>query len=149
MGKKIGRPKVAKKDAKIVLVGAMLSPGEARSVESSARDANLDKSKWIRKQLLTPSPQVHNPANSNPIATEATLLDSDNQPLSTGSAVFFPKHGTGEFYPQTNFQKIADILPASSLSLKTTAGEVCRLTEADRICQAGNKPPHFHFDYAP
>src|SRR5580704_9317954 len=150
MFKKMGRPKVPKKEAKNVLVGAMMSAAEARTVQKDAEKAKLDKSKWIRKRLLESlpsSPQEHNPELPIQIFLEANLLDLESQLLSTGLALFFPRLGTGEFYPTTNFEKISGILPASTLTLKTSNGRLYKLTQADRMCHAANKAPHFDFDY--
>ena len=48
MGKKIGRPRVPKQEAKNVLVGAQLSPPQAKEAEKRAASQGLDKSKWLR-----------------------------------------------------------------------------------------------------
>lgn len=52
MSGKIGRPKVPKREAKAVLIGARFSPPEARAVENAVQKSSLDKSKWIRTKLL-------------------------------------------------------------------------------------------------
>lgn len=54
MSRKIGRPKVPKREAKAVLIGARFSPPEARAVENAVQQSSLDKSKWIRNRLLSP-----------------------------------------------------------------------------------------------
>jgi hypothetical protein len=48
MDKKVGRPPVPKQEAKSVLVGAQLSPPEAKEAEKAASASGLDKSKWLR-----------------------------------------------------------------------------------------------------
>jgi hypothetical protein len=48
MGNKVGRPPVPKRDAKSVLVGAQLSPSEAKGAAKAASSSGLDKSKWLR-----------------------------------------------------------------------------------------------------
>jgi hypothetical protein len=48
MGNKIGRPAVPKQTAKSVLIGAQLSPSEAKGAEKAAASSGLDKSKWLR-----------------------------------------------------------------------------------------------------
>jgi hypothetical protein len=48
MRNKIGRPPVPKQEAKSVLVGAQLSPPEAKEAEKAASSSGLDKSKWLR-----------------------------------------------------------------------------------------------------
>jgi len=57
MSKKIGRPKVLKRNAKAVLIGARFSPPEAKQVEKAADLSGQDKSKWIRNRLLGPAKQ--------------------------------------------------------------------------------------------
>ena len=54
MSKKMGRPKVPKRAAKAVLIGARFSPPEAKQVEKAANQSGQDKSKWIRSKLLSP-----------------------------------------------------------------------------------------------
>jgi hypothetical protein len=52
MNNKVGRPKLAKADAKGVLIGARFSPPEARQVEAAVKRAGQVKSEWVRKTLL-------------------------------------------------------------------------------------------------
>lgn len=53
MKPKMGRPKLAKGEAKGVLIGARFSPDEAQQVVVAAKRANQDKSKWVRETLLS------------------------------------------------------------------------------------------------
>ena len=48
MVKKVGRPPVPKRAAKSVLLGAQLSPSEAKGAAKAASSSGLDKSKWLR-----------------------------------------------------------------------------------------------------
>jgi hypothetical protein len=48
MGNKVGRPAVPKQSAKSVLLGAQLSPSEAKEAARAASSSGLDKSKWLR-----------------------------------------------------------------------------------------------------
>jgi len=50
--KKLGRPKLAKREFKGVLIGARFAPDEARRVEAAVKQAGLGKSEWIRNVLL-------------------------------------------------------------------------------------------------
>jgi hypothetical protein len=51
MSNKIGRPKVLKRDAKAVLIGARLSPQEAKEADSAITYSSQDKSKWLRDAI--------------------------------------------------------------------------------------------------
>jgi len=53
MKTKMGRPKLAKGEAKAVLIGARFTPGEARTVEDAARRSKKIKSDWVRMCLLS------------------------------------------------------------------------------------------------
>jgi len=53
MSKKAGRPRLAKGEAKGVLIGARFSPPEAKIVEDAARRARKVKSDWVRMCLLS------------------------------------------------------------------------------------------------
>ena len=53
MNGKIGRPKLAKSEAKGVLIGARFAPDEARRVERAAKTAKQNKSAWVRTVLLS------------------------------------------------------------------------------------------------
>jgi hypothetical protein len=50
--KKLGRPKLAKGEAKGVLIGARFTPGEAKRVNDAVRRSGEQKSDWIRNTLL-------------------------------------------------------------------------------------------------
>lgn len=52
MNKKMGRPKLAKDQAKEVLIGARFSPPEARAIAQAANRIDQGKSEWIRRTLL-------------------------------------------------------------------------------------------------
>jgi len=53
MGKKIGRPRLPKAEAKGVLIGARFSPLEAKIVSDAVRRSKTVKSSWVRTILLT------------------------------------------------------------------------------------------------
>jgi hypothetical protein len=55
MSKKMGRPRLAKGEAKGVLIGARFSPEEAKKVNDTASKYERGKSEWIRKTLLSAS----------------------------------------------------------------------------------------------
>jgi len=50
--KKLGRPKLAKGEAKGVLIGARFAPDEAKRVQAAVKQSGLGKSEWIRNTLL-------------------------------------------------------------------------------------------------
>ena len=50
--KKLGRPKLAKGEARGVLVGARFAPEEAKRVQAAVKESGLGKSEWIRNTLL-------------------------------------------------------------------------------------------------
>lgn len=52
MKKKMGRPMIAK-TAKDVLIGARFGSEEAKKVHAAVKRANIGKSEWVRKTLLT------------------------------------------------------------------------------------------------
>ncbi len=56
MKTKMGRPTMAKGQAKGVLIGARFAPDEAKRVESAAKRARQNKSQWVRATLLSASP---------------------------------------------------------------------------------------------
>jgi hypothetical protein len=147
----MGRPKLPKNEARKILIGAKFSPPEARSVEQSARESNLDKSKWIRERLLehAKSHASGNPGGSIQYLEEVTTLDKNNQVVATGTAILYLASGTGEFFPEKRGQAADNKPPQSSTSLRTSTGHLYRLTEVAGICQGGNKPPHLHFEFGP
>jgi hypothetical protein len=49
--KKIGRPKMAKGEAKGSIVPVRFSPEERKRVEAAAKASNLNVSQWIRSTL--------------------------------------------------------------------------------------------------
>jgi hypothetical protein len=49
--RKIGRPRLSKRDAKGVIVNARVSPQEARAYRTAARVAKLRPSAWMRSTL--------------------------------------------------------------------------------------------------
>lgn len=51
--KKLGRPKLAKGEAKGVLIGARFTPDESRDVHAAVKRSGRVKSDWIRNVLLT------------------------------------------------------------------------------------------------
>jgi hypothetical protein len=48
MSKKVGRPKVPKKEAKNVYRGAFFAPDELKAIEQARKASGFDKSKWMR-----------------------------------------------------------------------------------------------------
>jgi hypothetical protein len=53
MTRKAGRPRLAKCEAKAVLIGARFTPDEAKTVEDAVRRARKVKSDWVRMCLLS------------------------------------------------------------------------------------------------
>jgi hypothetical protein len=53
MKPKMGRPKLPKSEVKGILLGAKFAPDEAKSIAAAVKRENTDKSKWIRKTLLS------------------------------------------------------------------------------------------------
>jgi hypothetical protein len=147
----MGRPKLPKNEARKILIGAKFSPPEARSVEQSARESKLDKSKWIRERLLehAKSNPLSNPEGSIQYLSEATALDGENQVVATGSAILYQASGTGEFFPEKSPEASRNKPPHSPASLRAPSGQIYKLTGLAGICQGGNKPPHLHFKFVP
>jgi len=146
----MGRPKLPKNEARKILIGAKFSPPEARSVEQSARESRLDKSKWIRERLLEHA-QSHPAGGSGgsiQYLEEVTALDKDDQVVATGAAILYLASGTGEFFPEQRHQTRERKPPRSTTRLRTSTGHFYKLTEVEGICQGGNKPPHLHFEFA-
>lgn len=50
--KKLGRPKLAKGEAKGVLIGARFTPDESKEVHQAVKQSGQVKSEWIRNVLL-------------------------------------------------------------------------------------------------
>ena len=50
--KKLGRPKLAKGEARGILIGARFAPEEAKQVHGAVKRSGLVKSEWIRNTLL-------------------------------------------------------------------------------------------------
>jgi hypothetical protein len=53
MNKKIGRPKVPKKQARTVLLGTMIAPEEKKDINQAIAASGQDKSKWLRQTIHT------------------------------------------------------------------------------------------------
>jgi len=51
--KPVGRPKLAKGDAKAVMLRVRISPAEAKAVEAKAKASKQTVSEWIRSTLFT------------------------------------------------------------------------------------------------
>ena len=49
--KPVGRPKLAKGDAKAVMLRVRISPAEAKAVEAKAKATGQKRSEWIREVL--------------------------------------------------------------------------------------------------
>jgi len=147
----MGRPKLPKNEARKILIGAKFSPPEARSVEQSARESKLDKSKWIRERLLEHG-KLHpsgNPAGSIEYLAEAKAIDKESQVVAIGSAVLYHTSGTGEFFPEKLFSTAGNKPPQSAAILRASTGHLYKLTGVEGICQGGNKPRHLHFEFVP
>jgi hypothetical protein len=146
----MGRPKLPKDEARKILIGAKFSPPEARSVEQSARESKLDKSKWIRERLLEHAKShLSNKGGTIEYLAEAAALDRGGQVAASGPAILYHASGTGEFFPEKRFKTRGNKPPLSYTSLRTPAGQVFKLAGVEGICQGGNKPPHLHFGFAP
>ncbi len=50
--KKVGRPKLAKGDAKAVMLRVRISPAESKSIEAKAKASKQTVSEWIRSTLF-------------------------------------------------------------------------------------------------
>lgn len=53
MKPKMGRPKLAKGEAKGVLIGARFTPDESKRVHAAIKQSGKNKSDWIRAALLS------------------------------------------------------------------------------------------------
>jgi hypothetical protein len=80
---------------------------------------------------------------------EATLLNLENQPLAIGEAILYIPIRTGEFFPTRNLTVSEDSLPQQAATLKKSDGRLYTLKPDKILCQAMNKPSHFHFCYEP
>ena len=49
---KVGRPKLAKGDAKAVMLRVRISPAESKSIEAKAKASKQTVSEWIRSTLF-------------------------------------------------------------------------------------------------
>lgn len=52
MTKKMGRPRLLKRESKGVLIGARFTPEESKQVHDAVKRSKQVKSAWIRKTLL-------------------------------------------------------------------------------------------------
>jgi hypothetical protein len=52
MKNKVGRPKKAKNEAKLVLVAVKIAAPEAQKIIHAAKKSGMSKPDWIRKALL-------------------------------------------------------------------------------------------------
>lgn len=50
--KKVGRPKLAKGDAKAVMLRVRISPAESKTLEAKAKASKQSVSEWIRSTLF-------------------------------------------------------------------------------------------------
>jgi hypothetical protein len=55
MKKKMGRPKLAKGDAKSVLYCARFTPEEAKGINAAVKRSGMERSDWMRLALLQAS----------------------------------------------------------------------------------------------
>lgn len=78
----------------------------------------------------------------------ATILDSDNQPLATGTARLYTKKYCGTFWPQV--QSDAPKIPKSAATLQAKDGSRYRLIDF-RACphHSPKVVNHCEFDYRP
>jgi hypothetical protein len=145
---KMGRPKLPKNAARKILLGAKFSPPEARSVEQSARESRLDKSKWIRERLLehVRLQELGRRGGAIEYLPEAAALDAAGRVIASGSAVLYHASGTGEFFLEKNAQTGPAQSPAF---LRDSSGHQYKLTRVEGLCDGRNKPPHMHLEFAP
>jgi len=50
--KKVGRPKLAKGDAKAVMLRVRISPAESKAIDAAAKARKQTASEWIRAKLF-------------------------------------------------------------------------------------------------
>ena len=148
----MGRPKLPRNEARKILIGAKFSPPEARSVEQSARESKLDKSKWIRERLLehAKSRPSSNPGGSIQYLEEVTTLDKHRHVVANGTAILYLASGTGEFFPEKRDPSIENKPPQSLTTLRTSTAISTKFDRGGRdLPGRGTSAPHLHFEFAP
>lgn len=50
--KRLGRPKLAKGEARDVLIGARFTPDESKEIHAAVKQSKQEKSDWLRNVLL-------------------------------------------------------------------------------------------------
>jgi hypothetical protein len=92
MSKKLGRPKTPKSEAKTVLLGALVNPQEAKTINRAIIESGQSKSEWIRSAWL-------NSTASGRIILRLRCPDCGNEvrklprQLKTGGTTICPKCG--------------------------------------------------------
>jgi hypothetical protein len=146
----MGRPKLPRDEVRKILIGAKFSPPEARSVEQSARESKLDKSKWIRERLLEHAKSLPSGASGAiEYLADAAALDKAGRVAAAGAAILYHASGTGEFFLGRHFPTAKDAPARAFTRLRTSNGRLYKLNAVEGVCQEGNKPPHLHFKFAP
>jgi hypothetical protein len=98
------------------------------------------------------SPQGRTPEERELILEGASLLDSDNRPLSTGRAVLVRASLSGVYYPQEAPERLEDIQwwSVANLRGKPTAGDhyyILSGIDREPCSDCGDIPPHVHFSF--
>jgi hypothetical protein len=53
MKKVMGRPKIGIQNAKGIIIAARFSPPEVKEIDDAVKRANVNRSTWVRKSLLS------------------------------------------------------------------------------------------------
>src|SRR5882724_8492110 len=99
----------------------------------------------VRIKSISPSADMNIPTDLYP--HRASLLDQDNQVLSTGTVRFDISKPTGTFYPEPLIPLTSDILKRVR-TVKTLEGHLAEI-QAIEYCYArdhGVSILHYHFD---
>jgi hypothetical protein len=145
--KKMGRPKVPKSEAKRILVGAMLTPPEAKQIKTHVAQSKQSKSEWVRDRLLAPESQAPS-ADLRKFWFRARIRLLDGQTTSTGLIRLRTAPVQGTFVPDHPPSPSSDILRAQKLVAEI--GKHQFELEGWEFCGAKledlhNLGPHFHF----
>jgi hypothetical protein len=155
---KIGRPKVPKREAKSVLLGARFSTKEIKSVERAMTESGRDKSKWLREAVNEKMERQRiddfirrlsqDLFAAEPSGFEAKLI-KDNQTISTGKFFLDAEPvGLGHYLPTC--ENNADIHPWRGAKLTLWGiNEPLTVKEITK-CQSSQCPfYHIWFDVVP
>jgi hypothetical protein len=157
MNKKIGRPRVLKRDAKAVLIGARFSPQEAREAENFILDSSQDKSKWLREAVKEKIERqkirdfvesICRDSNHQnwPKEFEATLI-ADGLPTSTGIFSLGSKtEWPGHYRPNESYN--LRIYPLHQAKLIVSGRTEELLVTSVQPCVACS-PPSYHIWFKP